>query len=188
MSILGHIPLSFGWDEPLVVPFPEYFWDRLVDYYWVWMQFSVQCIDQAYWGIFPHFEVTRFLSDSVRDLSETCFYFWDYHIPHHFGYSFEIRFRVSTLGHWSILHSDFLADYCWAEDNWLMMLDSSFGCALYIHTGAYSPFPWDSYLLLCGMTILIHGHRDVGLILTDSLLYIRYPYWGIFPSHWWDCV
>ena len=134
---------QFYWSivEPLVVPFPEYFWDRLVDYYWVWMQFSVQCIDQAYWGIFPHFEVTRFLSDSVRDSSETCFYFWDYHIPHHFGYSFEIRFRVSPLRHWSIHHSDFLADYCWAEDSWLMMSDSSFGCASYIHTGAYSPLP-----------------------------------------------
>ena len=68
------------------------------------------------------------------------------------------------------------------------MLDSSFGCALYIRTGAYSPFPWDSYLLLCGMTILIHGYRDVRLILTDSSLYIRYPHWGIFPSPWWDCV
>ena len=63
-----------------------------------------------------------------------------------------------------------------------MMLDSSFACALYIHTGAYSPFPRDSYLLLDGMTILIHGYRDVWLILTDSLLYIRYPHWGIFPS------
>ena len=51
-----------------------------------------------------------------------------------------------------------------------MMFDSSFGCALYIHTGAYSPFPRDSYLLLDGMTILIHGYRDVWLILTDSLL------------------
>ena len=101
----------------------------------------MQCIDQAYWGIFPHFEVTRFLSDSVRDSSETCFYFWDYHIPHHFGYSSEIRFRVSPLRHWSIHHSDFLADYCWAEDSWLMMLDSSFGCALYIHTRAYFPLP-----------------------------------------------
>ena len=62
----------------------------------------------------------------------------DCHIPHHFGYSFEVGFRVSPLRHWSILYSDFLADYCWAEDSWLMMLDSSFGCALYIHIGAYS--------------------------------------------------
>ena len=72
----------------------------------------------------------------------------DCHIPHHFGYSFEVGFRVSPLRHWSILYSDFLADYCWAEDSWLMILDSSFGCALYIHTGAYSPFLRDSYLLL----------------------------------------
>ena len=71
----------------------------------------MQCIDQAYWGIFPHFEVTRFLSDSVRDSSETCFYFWDYHIPHHFGYSFEIRPRVSPLRHWSIHHSDLFNGY-----------------------------------------------------------------------------
>ena len=62
-----------------------------------------------------------------------------------------------------------------------MMLDSSFGCALYIHTGAYSPFFRGSYLLLDDMTIFIHGYRDVWLILTDSLLYIRYPRWGIFP-------
>ena len=74
--------------------------------------------------------------------------FWDYHVLHHFGYSFEVGFRVSPLRHWSVLHSDFLADYCWAEDSWLMMLDSSFGCASYIHTGAYSPFLRDSYLLL----------------------------------------
>ena len=101
---------------------------------WIWHHI-------LYWGIFPHFEVTRFLSDSVRDSSETCFWFWDYHIPHHFGYSFEIRFRVSPLRHWLILHSDFLADYCWAEDSWLMMLDSSFGCVLDTHTRAYSPIP-----------------------------------------------
>ena len=41
------------------------------------------------------------------------------------------------------------------------------------------------------MVILIYGYRDVWLILTDPLLYIRYPYWGIFPlcseilSHGW---
>ena len=38
------------------------------------------------------------------------------------------------------------------------------------------------------MTIPIYGYRDVWWILIDSLLYIRYPYWGIFPSPWWDCV
>ena len=38
------------------------------------------------------------------------------------------------------------------------------------------------------MTIPIYGYRDVWLILTDSLLYIRYPYWGILPSPWWDYV
>ena len=62
-----------------------------------------------------------------------------------------------------------------------MMLDSSFGCVLDIHTGHISPFLRGSYLLLGGMTIFIHGYRDVWLILTDSLLYIRYPHWGIFP-------
>ena len=98
----------------------------------------MQYIDLVHWGIFSHFEVTGFLLDVVRDSSKTCFYSWDYHTPLHFGYSFEIRFRVSPLRHWSIHHSDFLADYCWAEDSWLMMLDSSFGCALYIHTRAYS--------------------------------------------------
>ena len=72
----------------------------------------MQCIDLIYWGIFPHFEVTRFPSDLVRDSLETCFYSRDYHIPHHFGYSFEIRFRVSSLSHRLILHFDFLADYC----------------------------------------------------------------------------
>ena len=71
----------------------------------------MQCIDLIYWGIFPHFEVTRFPSDLVRDSSEKCFYSRDYHIPHHFGYSFEIRFRVSPFRHWPTLHSDFLADY-----------------------------------------------------------------------------
>ena len=126
--------------------------------------------------------------DTVRDSLETCFYSRDYHIPHHFGYSFEIRFREFSLRYWSVLYSDFLADYCWAEDSWLMMLDSLFGCALDIHTGAYPPFFWDSYLLLDGMTIFIHGYRDVWLILTDSLLYIRYPHWGILPPPWWDCI
>ena len=59
----------------------------------------------------------------------------------------------------------------------------------YIFTlGHILPFPRDSYLLLCGMTILIHGYRDVWLILIDSLLYIRYPYWGILLSPWWDCA
>ena len=72
----------------------------------------MQCIDLIYWGIFPHFEVTRFPSDLVRDSSEKCFYSRDYHIPYHFGYSFEIRFKVSSLSHRLILHSDFLADYC----------------------------------------------------------------------------
>ena len=72
----------------------------------------MQCIDLVCWGIFPHFKVTRFLSDLVRDSSEMCFYSRDYHIPHHFGYSFEIRFRVSPLRHWLTLHSDFLTDYC----------------------------------------------------------------------------
>ena len=72
----------------------------------------MQCIDLAYWDIFPHFEVTRFMLDIVRDSSETCFYSRDYHIPHHFGYSFEIRFREFSLRYWSVLYSDFLADYC----------------------------------------------------------------------------
>ena len=102
--------------------------------------------------------------------------------PHHFGYSFEIRFRVSPLRHWSILHSDFLADYCWAEDSWLMMLDSFFGCAFDIHTGAYLPLSPRFLVVfgLCGYPI--HGYRDAWWILIGSLLCIRYPYWGIFPS------
>ena len=98
-----------------------------------WRQFSVQCIDLVHWGIFPHLEVTRFPSDLVRDSSETCFYSRDYYIPHHFDYSFEIRFRESSLGYWLILHSDFLADYCWVGDSWLMMLASSFLCVRYPH-------------------------------------------------------
>ena len=131
----------------------------------------MQCIDQAYWGIFPHFEVTRFLSDSFRDSSETCFYFWDYHIPHHFGYSFEIRFGVSSLRHWSIHHSDFLADYCWAEDSWLMMLDSSFGCASYIHTGAYSPPSSEILICYCiryedGWSLLVCSPHDFDIRLS----------------------
>ena len=127
----------------------------------------MQCIDQAYWGIFPHFEVTIFLSDSVKDSSETCFYSWDYHVPHHFGYPFEIRFRVSPLRHWSILHSDFLADYCWAEDSWFMMLDSSFGCALDIHTRAYSPFIW--------LRWVPSGTLSLSLgIVTDQRSLVRY--------------
>ena len=149
----------------------------------------MQCIDQAYWGIFPHFEVTRLLSDSVRDSSETCFYFWDYHIPHHFGYSFEIRPRVSPLRHWSIHHSDLLADYCWAEDSWLMMLDSSFGCASYIHTGAYSPLLRDSYLLLYtirGWMIIVslfasrlrHPMSILGHIPLSIARFIRAVIWG----------
>ena len=141
----------------------------------------MQCIDLAYWDIFPHFEVTRFMLDTVRDSLETCFYSWDYHILHHFGYSFEVGFRVSRLRHWSVLYFDFLADYCWAEDSWLMMLDSPFGCALDIHTGAYPPFFWDSYLLLDSMTIFIHGYRDVWLFLTDSLLCIRLSTLGHIP-------
>ena len=72
----------------------------------------MQYIDLVHWGIFPHLEVTRFPSDLVRDSSETCFYSRDYHIPHHFGYSFEIRFRASFLRYRLILHFDFLADYC----------------------------------------------------------------------------
>ena len=99
----------------------------------------MQCIYPVYWGIFPHFEVTGFLLDSVRDSLQKCFYSWDYHIPHHFGYSFEIRFRVSPLRHWQILHSDFIVDYYWVGDSWLMMLDSSFCCASNIHTRAYFP-------------------------------------------------
>ena len=121
----------------------------------------MQCIDQAYWGIFPHFEVTRFLSDSVRDSSETCFWFWDYHIPHYLGYSFEIRFRVSPSRHWSILHSDFLADYCWVEDSWLMMLDSSFGCALDIHTRAY--------LLISLRFLVVLGYVAILFMVTEML-------------------
>ena len=62
-----------------------------------------------------------------------------------------------------------------------MMLDSSFGCASYIHTGAYSPFFRGSYLLLDDMTIFIHGYRDVWLILTDSLLCIRLSTLGHIP-------
>ena len=136
----------------------------------------MQCIDQAYWGIFPHFEVTRFLSDSVRDSSETCFWFWDYHIPHYLGYSFEIRFRVSPLRHWSILHSDFLADYYWVEDSWLMMLDSSFGCASYIHTGAYFPLP-PRFL-----PVIVYGTRmDDWWRLFSLWLWHQASYWGIFP-------
>ena len=70
-----------------------------------------------------------------------CFYSRDYHIPHHFGYSFEIRFRVSPLRHWLTLHSDFLTDYCWVGDSWLMMLDSSFWlCIRYPHWGIFPIF------------------------------------------------
>ena len=69
-----------------------------------------------------------------------------------------------------------------------MILDSSFGCALDIHTGAYlllSP----RFLVIIGLCgYLIHGYRDVWWILIDSLFYIKYPYWVIFPSPWWDCV
>ena len=71
----------------------------------------MQCLDLIYWGIFPHFEVTRFPSDLVRDSSETCFYSRDYHIPHHFSYSSEIKFRASSLEYRLILHPDFLANY-----------------------------------------------------------------------------
>ena len=36
------------------------------------------------------------------------------------------------------------------------------------------------------MAIPIYGYRDVWSILIDSLLCIRYPYWGIFSSHLQD--
>ena len=62
-----------------------------------------------------------------------------------------------------------------------MMLDSPFGCALDIHTGAYPPFFRGSYLLLDDMTIFIHGYRDVWLILTNSLLCIRLSTLGHIP-------
>ena len=71
----------------------------------------MQCIDLVHWGIFPYLEVTRFPSDLVRDSSETCFYSRDCHSPRHFDYSFEIKFRQSSLRYRLILHSDFLADY-----------------------------------------------------------------------------
>ena len=94
-----------------------------------------------YWGIFPHFDVIRFPSDLVRDSSETCFYSRDYHIPHPFGYSFEIRFRESSLRYRLILHPNFLADYCWVGDSRLMMLDSSFWlCVRYPHWGIFPLF------------------------------------------------
>ena len=85
--------------------------------------------------------MTRFPSDLVRDSLKTCSYSRDYHIPHHFGYSFEIRFRVSSLRHRLILHSNFLADYCWVGDRWLMMLDSSFWlCIRYPHWDIFPIF------------------------------------------------
>ena len=72
----------------------------------------MQYIDLVHWSIFLDLEVTRFPSDLVKDSSEMRFYSRDYHIPHHFGYSFEIRFREPSLRYRLILHSDFLADYC----------------------------------------------------------------------------
>ena len=161
-----------------VLFYGRYFWeafglslawhiDVLMDF-WVWRQFIedigfifLPCTKHPYWGIFPHFEVTLFLSDLVRVSSETCFYSWDYHIPHHFGYSFEIRFGVSLLRHWSILHSNFLADYCWAENSWLMMSDSSFGCALDIHTRAY--------LLISLRFLVVLGYVAILFMVTEML-------------------
>ena len=65
---------------------------------------------------------------------------WGYRI-HHFGYSFDIRFRVFSLRHRLILHFDFLVDYCWVGDSWLMMLDSSFWlCIRYPHCGIFPLF------------------------------------------------
>ena len=95
---------------------------------------------------------------------------------------------MSPLRHWSVLHSDFLADCCWAEDSWLMMLDSPFGCALDIHTGAYPPFSeipicyWTAWLSLF-MVIEMFGCSWQTLYCA-----LDYPHWGIFPSPWWDCV
>ena len=146
-------------------------------------QFSVQCIDLAYWDIFPHFEVTRFMLDTVRDSLETCFYSWDYHILHHFGYSFEVGFRVSYLRHWSVLYSNFLADYCWVEDSWLMMLDSLFGYALDIHTGAYPPL--FSEIPICYWTAWLSLFMVVemfGWFWQTLYCALDYPHWGIFPS------
>ena len=53
-------------------------------------------------------------------------------------------------------------------------------CIRYSHWGI-SPIFWDSYLLLDGMTIFIHGYRDVWLFLTDSLLCIRLSTLGHIP-------
>ena len=101
----------------------------------------MQYIDLVHWGIFSHVEVTGFLLDIVRDSSKTCFCSWDCRILHHFGYSFDSRFRVSSLRHRLILHSDFFADYCWVGDSWLMMLDSSFWlCIKYPHWGIFPLF------------------------------------------------
>ena len=127
--------------------------------------------------------------DTVRDSLETCFYSWDYHILHHFGYSFEVGFRVSHLRHWSVLYSDFLADYCWAEDSWLMMLDSLFGCALDIHTRAYPPL--FSKISICYWTAWLSLFMVIEMFgwFWQTLYYaLDYPHWGIFPSPWWDCV
>ena len=54
---------------------------------------------------------------------------------------FEVRFKASSLRCRLILHSDFLADYCWVGDSRLMMLDSSFWlCVRYPHWGIFPLF------------------------------------------------
>ena len=78
---------------------------------------------------------------------------------------------------------DGLVDYCWAGDNWLMMLDLSFCCALNTHTRAYFHLSSRLIVVFGQYDYPCYGYRDVWLILTDSLLYIGYPYWGIFPFH-----
>ena len=122
----------------------RYFWKHLVSLLLdILILMDFLGLETVHWGYrIHHFLVHQTSTLGHISPSRDC------HIPHHFGYSFEVGFRVSPLRHWSILYFDFLADYCWAEDSWLMILDSSFGCALYIHTGAYSPFLRDSYLLL----------------------------------------
>ena len=83
---------------------------------------------------------------------------------------------------------DGLVDYCWAGDNWLMMLDLSFCCALNTHTRAYFHLSSRLIVVFGQYDYPCYGYRDVWLILTDSLLYIGYPYWGIFSFPCQDFV
>ena len=83
---------------------------------------------------------------------------------------------MSPLRHWSVLYSDFLADYCWVEDSWLMMLDSPFGCALDIHTGAYSPIffeipicYWTAWLSLFMVIEIVHRWMIIIRFFTSRL-------------------